>query len=327
MKILITGGAGFIGSHLADAYLAAGYEVVIVDNLSTGLRANLPAAARFYEVDLIADDQLREIFYQEKPDIVSHQAAQVDVRHSVSDPRFDARTNIIGGVNLLELVRETAVKYVIFASTGGAIYGDPDYSPMDESHPLRPISPYGIAKLTIEKYLDYYHRVYGLPYTALRYGNVYGPRQNPKGEAGVVGIFCEQMLRGEPPLINGNGQQTRDYVYISDVIAANLLVTAQRESLPHAIFNVGTGIETSVCQIFTYLQTILNTAFVALHAPSKKGEQQRSILDCQQIQQQLGWQPTIDLATGLHQTVDFFQSKIEANHADNFEHPQPLLVD
>jgi UDP-glucose 4-epimerase len=313
MKILITGGAGFIGSHLADAYIASGYEVVIVDNLSTGLRENLPPAARFYEVDLLENDALREVFYQEKPDIVSHQAAQVDVRHSVSDPRFDARTNIMGGVNLLELVRETAVKYVIFASTGGAIYGDPDYSPMDELHPLRPISPYGIAKLTIEKYLDYYHRVYHLAYTSLRYGNVYGPRQNPKGEAGVVGIFCEQMLQGEQPIINGTGEQTRDYVYISDVIKANLLVTIQRESLLQAIFNVGTGLETSVNQIFRQLQAVLGTNFEPCHLPSKKGEQQRSILDCQQIHRQLGWQPTVDLATGLQWTVEFFRARLAAN--------------
>lgn len=307
MKVLVTGGAGFIGSHIVDAYLSAGHEVVIIDNLTTGQEKNLNPSAKFYKLD-IREKELRTIIAQESPDIVSHQAAQVDIRRSVLDPCYDADVNIIGSLNLLEASVEAKVKHIVFASTGGAVYGEQSYFPANETHPLNPMSPYGIAKLSIEKYLAYYKEVYNTTYTILRYGNVYGPRQNPKGEAGVVAIFCEQMLSGKTPVINGDGKQTRDYVYVSDVVGANLLaLTNYQNASSNQVFNVGTGVETDVVTIFETLQRLLNSSFPQTHAKAKAGEQHRSVLDISKAKEQLNWKPNVDLLNGFKQTLDFYK--------------------
>jgi UDP-glucose 4-epimerase len=308
MRIVVTGGAGFIGSHIVDAYLAAGHEVAIIDNLSTGQRANINPAARFYELDLRAEN-LAEIIKQEHPHIINHPAAQIDVRKSVQDPRFDADVNILGSLNLLEAARATGVKHIIFASTGGAIYGEQDYFPADESHPIRPLSPYGIAKLAVEKYLDYYNVVHGMSYTILRYANVYGPRQNPKGEAGVVAIFCEQMLNGRNPTINGDGKQTRDYVFVGDVMRANLQALESHADVANSIFNIGTGIETDVNELYQVIQQQLGREQTSQHGPAKAGEQLRSVLDARRAERQLGWRASIDLNNGLKHTIDFYLSR------------------
>jgi UDP-glucose 4-epimerase len=307
MKILVTGGAGFIGSHIVDAYLSAGHEVVIIDNLTTGQEKNLNPSAKIYKLD-IREKEIKTIIAQESPDIVSHQAAQVDIRRSVLNPCYDADVNIIGSLNLLEASVEAKVKHIIFASTGGAIYGEQSYFPANEDHPLNPMSPYGIAKLSIEKYLAYYKEVYNITYTILRYGNVYGPRQNPKGEAGVVAIFCEQMLSGKTPVINGDGKQTRDYVYVSDVVAANLLaLTNYQDASSNQAFNVGTGVETDVVTIFETLQSLLKSSFPQTHAKAKSGEQRRSVLDISKAKERLNWQPKVDLLNGFKQTLDFYK--------------------
>jgi UDP-glucose 4-epimerase len=307
MKILVTGGAGFIGSHIVDAYLAAGHEVVIVDNLSTGQEKNINPAAKFYKIDL-QDKNLRNLITEFCPDVVNHQAAQVDIRRSVLDPCYDAGVNILGSINLLEACVAAKVKHFIFASTGGAVYGEQNYFPADELHPLNPASPYGISKLTVEKYLSYYSNVYGLHYTALRYGNVYGPRQNSKGEAGVIAIFCERMFAGQTPIINGDGLQTRDYVYVNDVVRANLLVLqAPKEFVANEVFNIGTGIETTVVTIFETLQKEINSNFPETHADAKAGEQRRSVLNISKVKERLSWQPLTDLSSGLHLTINYYR--------------------
>ena len=305
MKILITGGAGFIGSNIADRFLELGHEVIIVDNLVTGRRENVPAAATFYEID-ICDDQLAGVFEREKPDIVDHHAAQMDVRKSVADPIYDATVNVIGGLNLLQNCVKSGVKKFIFASTGGAIYGEQDYFPADEAHPLRPLSPYGITKLTTEKYLYFYHQTYNLHYTVLRYANVYGPRQNPHGEAGVVAIFSERILNGEQPVINGDGRQTRDYVFVGDVVRANELALSAGDN---KIYNIGTGIETDVNTLFQTISKYTGKNIAEKHGPAKPGEQQRSVLNSSLILRELGWKPTVRLEEGLKKTVEYFREK------------------
>ncbi|MBX7221497.1 MAG: NAD-dependent epimerase/dehydratase family protein [Blastocatellia bacterium] len=307
MKILVTGGAGFIGSHLVDAFVAAGHEVFVVDNLSTGFRANINPSATFIEAD-IRDDRIKEVVAEVAPDVISHQAAQIDVRISVNNPCLDAQINIVGSLNLLEAAREAGVKRVMFASTGGAIYGEQDYFPADEAHPTRPLSPYGIAKLAVEKYLDYYRWVYGVQTSVLRYANVYGPRQNPHGEAGVVAIFCERMCAGTPLVINGDGEQTRDYVYVGDVVRANLTALADAES---DVYNVGTAIETNVNQIFHHLREAAGLDLEENHGPAKLGEQRRSVITARRLAEKFNWQPETDLATGLRHTFEFFRQKIE----------------
>ncbi|MCB0298330.1 MAG: NAD-dependent epimerase/dehydratase family protein [Calditrichaeota bacterium] len=306
MKILITGGAGFIASNIADRYLELGHEVVIVDNLVTGQRENIPAAAKFYEMD-ICDDALKNVFEAEKPDIVNHHAAQMDVRKSVADPAYDAGVNVLGAINILQNCVKYKVKKFIFASTGGAIYGEQDYFPADEAHPNRPLSPYGITKLTTEKYLFFYNHVHGLNYTILRYANVYGPRQNPHGEAGVVAIFSQRMLRNEQPRINGEGTQTRDYVFVGDVVKANELALSGGAN---QIFNIGTGIETDVNTLFRHIAAQMDHEVPEVHAPAQPGEQMRSVLDASYIKKELGWEPTVPLAEGLKRTVNFFRSKV-----------------
>lgn len=306
MKILISGGAGFIGSHIADACIEAGHGVVVVDDLSTGRVENVNPNSEFIKMD-IRDEKIRQIFERAKFDCVIHHAAQMDVRKSVDDPSFDASVNVLGTINLLECAKDTGVKKVVFASTGGAIYGEQDYFPADEKHPLRPLSPYGIAKLAVEKYLFYYHHTYGLNYVCLRYANVYGPRQNPRGEAGVIAIFADKMLRRAQPVINGDGKQTRDYTYVGDVVRANMF------ALNHGgteVVNVGTGIETDVNALFGLLNKFTGANCKELHAEAKKGEQLRSVLDNSKIAKTFGWRPEVTLSDGLGKTVDYFRGRI-----------------
>lgn len=305
-KILITGGAGFIGSHLVDAFIKRGYKAVVVDNLSTGRKKNLNPKAKFYKLD-IQDRKLSEIFRREKPDFVSHQAAQIDVRLSVADPLFDARVNILGSLNLLECCRQYKVKKIIFASSGGAMYGDTEVIPTPEDYPAKPCSPYGIAKVTVEHYLYYYKVAFGLPYVCLRYSNVYGPRQNSKGEAGVVAIFADKMLNEIQPVINGDGKQTRDYVYVGDVVRANLLAL---EKKVEGEFNVATTKETSVNELFAKMVKILNRPFKETHGPAKSGEQKRSCLSYEKIKKILLWQPAVGLDEGLKLTIKWFKENI-----------------
>lgn len=304
MKIAVTGGAGFIASHIADAYLSLGHEVVIIDNLSTGKRENIPANARFIEMD-VNDPGIPGLFMEEKFDIVNHHAAQMDVRVSVQDPTYDARINILGGINIYESALRSGVKKIIFASSGGTVYGEQEYFPADERHPTKPISPYGIAKLSNEQYLYYYAHVHGLPSVAFRYANIYGPRQNPHGEAGVIAIFAQKLLRGEQPVINGDGLQTRDYVYVGDVVAANILALQ-----PQMIgaYNIGTGIETDVNTLFGHLRDLTQSNCEEQHAPAKQGEQLRSVLSHERIFASFGWTPKMDIVEGLSKTVDSFRS-------------------
>lgn len=303
MKILVTGGAGFIGSHLADGFINEGHEVVIVDNLLMGRMENVNPKAKFYLMD-IRSDTLEKIFSREKIDVVCHQAAQMDVRKSVEDPMFDADVNVKGTLNILKNCVRYHVKKVLFASTGGAIYGEQDVHPCDETHPTRPVSPYGITKLCVEKYLYYFANEFGLDHVILRYANVYGPRQNPHGEAGVVAIFAKKLLSGDQPVINGDGKQTRDYVYVGDVARANLSALKYPKN---EIFNIGTSIETDVNEIFTHLNQMTGGKAGENHGPPKGGEQKRSVISYKKAKEETGWEPIVQLADGLKQTVAFFR--------------------
>lgn len=305
MKILVTGGAGFIGSHLVDAFLAAGHDVVIVDNLITGQRENINPQARFYETD-IRSAEMAAIFAKEKFNVVCHQAAQMDVRKSVADPRYDADVNIIGTLNLLEQCRETGVRQFIFASSGGAMYGEQETFPADEEHRTWPASPYGITKLTCEKYIAFFGQNYNMKYVLLRYANVYGPRQNPHGEAGVVAVFTSRLLNGQQPVINGDGKQTRDYVYVHDVVKANIAALHYARS---DYFNIGTGIETDVNELFRHLNELTGNRAQEQHGPAKAGEQLRSVLDAGKARKLLHWQPATALHAGLAETVRWFQNR------------------
>ena len=313
MKALVTGGAGFIGSHVADALVARGYDVHVVDDLSGGREENVPDAATFHALD-IRSDAAAELVRKEKFEALLHLAAQMDVRRSVADPRFDAEVNVLGFLNLMEAGREAGLKKVVFASTGGAIYGEPDPAvngggPQPEEHPQRPLSPYGITKLVTERYLYFYEQSYGIPYAAMRFGNVYGPRQNPHGEAGVVAIFAERLLDGEQPVIYGHGEQTRDYVYAGDVVRT---VLAGLDHDASDVFNVGTGRETSVNALFRILNELTGGHAEEKHAPAKPGEQQRSVLDVSHAREVLGWEPQVELETGLARTVEWFRERHSA---------------
>jgi UDP-glucose 4-epimerase len=300
MKIVLTGGAGFIGSHIVDAYIADGHEVHIVDDFSTGRDVNVNPKAVVHRFD-IADSKVVELLANVKPDILNHHAAQMDVRRSVADPAFDARVNIIGFVNLLQGCLQAGVRKVIFASSGGAVYGDGEPIPANEDHPTEPLSPYGVSKRTGELYLGYYYSAFGLPYVALRYANVYGPRQSSRGEAGVVAIFIDRLLSGQSPIINGDGKQTRDYVFVGDVAAAN--VAALRTPFIGAV-NIGTAQETDVVTICESLRTRLGSRMKATHGPTKTGEQRRSCLAMGLAGQVLGWKPAVPLDQGLQRTID-----------------------
>ena len=303
MKILVTGGAGFIGSNLVDALVGLNHDVVVVDNLSSGLKRNLNPKARFYEID-IRDRKLSEVFEREKPDIVDHHAAQIDVRKSGEDPVADAEANILGSLNLITNCVRSGVKRVVYASTGGAIYGDPQYLPADENHPINPISQYGVSKHTVEHYLHLYSIIHGLEYMALRYSNVYGPRQNPYGEAGVVAIFAIQMLTGKQPTIFGPGDKTRDYAHVSDIVKANITALTKGKN---AIYNIGTGVETSDQEIFDTLAGVLGYKGKPIYAPVRKGEVYRISLDCSKARKELGWSPKLSLKEGIAQTAEYYR--------------------
>jgi UDP-glucose 4-epimerase len=305
MKILITGGAGFIGSHITDAAIDAGMEVVIIDNLFTGKKENLNPRAKFYLADIRHKD-IADIFADEKPDVVCHHAAQVSVRNSVEDPCLDAEINVVGSINVIDNCKKSGVKKIVFASSGGAIYGEQEKFPAPEEHPARPDSPYGAAKLSVEHYLYIYKKVFGLKYIALRYSNVYGPRQDPHGEAGVVAIFTGKMLSGQTPLINGDGGQTRDYVFVKDVVQANMRAFQSDAEGP---FNVGTGIETDVNRLYSLIRERTGYTGGNEHGPAKAGEQYRSVLDCARIKEGLGWEPQFSLEDGLKETVEFFRNR------------------
>jgi len=307
MKVLVTGGAGFIGSHVADGYLERGDEVVIVDNLRTGRRENINSRARFYELDILAPE-LADVFAKEKPEWVNHHAAQIDVRYSVEHPMEDARINILGALNLLEQCKRYGVRHIVFSSTGGAIYGEPLYLPIDEQHPVRPISHYGAAKLAVETYLYLYRFNFGLDYTILRYGNVYGPRQDPRGEAGVISIFTDRMLRGETPTIFGTGEQTRDYVFVGDVVRINLLCGDRTAG---EIINVGTGIQTSVNQLFALLKELTGFRGEPCYAAPRTGELAANALSAGKAKELVGWEPQVNLREGLLRTVRHIQAEQE----------------
>ena len=305
MKILVTGGAGFIGSHLVDALIERGDEVVVVDNLSTGCRENVNPQTELYELS-VGDLGLADIFERERPDIVSHHAAQIDLRRSVAEPLFDAQENILGSLNVIVNAVRYGVRNFIYASSGGAIYGEPQYLPVDENHPINPTSQYGVSKHTVEHYLHSYALQYGLNYVVLRYPNVYGPRQNPLGEAGVVAIFARQMLGGERPTIFGSGDKTRDYTHVSDVVSANLLAMEQGKN---AICNIGTGVETSDQDIFDALAAALGYDSPPLYTSVRPGEIQRICLDWSKAERELGWRPQLPLKEGIVNTVAYFKAQ------------------
>jgi UDP-glucose 4-epimerase len=308
MRILVTGGAGFIASHVTDAFVAAKHQVSIIDDLSSGKKENLNSKATFYHLD-VQDPGVADVMRREQPEVLCHHAAQMDVRRSVADPVFDAKVNLIGLLNLLEHGRQHGLKRVLFSSTGGAIYGEQDVFPAPETHKTEPVSPYGVAKLASERYLFFYSVAYGISYAALRYANVYGPRQNPHGEAGVVAIFAEKLLRGEQPIINGDGLQTRDYVFVGDLVRAN--VAALTADFTGAI-NLGTGVETDVNTIFRHLRALCGSTALEQHGLAKPGEQQRSVIDSNLAQRVLSWRPQVSLQDGLRETLAFFRTRLAA---------------
>ncbi len=307
LKVLVTGGAGFIGSNIVDLLIENDMSVVVVDNLSSGKLENVNDRAKFYKCD-IRERRIFEVIEIENPEVVIHNAAQISVRNSVEDPENDASINILGSINLFEACRKHNVKKIIFASSGGTVYGEQVAFPADEEHQTKPICPYGVAKLSVEKYLYYYYVIFGIKYIALRYANVYGPRQDPHGEAGVVAIFSEKILAGDQPIINGDGKQTRDYVYVGDAALANLLAI---NSNFVGELNIGTGIETNVIEIFNILRDISGREDLSeLHGPAKEGEQRRSVLSYKKAKEILGWQPQVKINEGLLMTFNWFRENI-----------------
>lgn len=307
MRALVTGGAGFIASHVSDRLLDAGHSVTIVDNLATGKRENLPTGAAFREVD-VRDAALADVFAAEKPEIVFHHAAQMDVRKSVTDPRYDADVNLLGTLNLLENCREHGVRKVVYAGTGGAMFGEAAYLPVDEKHPVLPISPYGVSKHTVEHYLYAYHVNFGLDFTVLRYPNVYGPRQDPHGEAGVVAIFALQLLSGHTPRIFGDGTKTRDYCYVGDIVEANLLAVELGSA---GLYNIGRGVEVSDRQIFEAVRDAVGSDVEPVYAPPRSGEVEHIALDASLARAELGWEWKVDLADGVTRAVAFYRNQRE----------------
>ncbi|HDP70349.1 MAG TPA: NAD-dependent epimerase/dehydratase family protein [Actinobacteria bacterium] len=304
MKILVTGGAGFIGSHIVDAHIKKGEEVVVVDNISTGFRKNINSKAKFYEIS-VTDKALSKIFDKEKPDIVNHHAAQIDVRKSVQDVFFDVKQNVLGSLNVIENCVKHDVKKLIYASTGGALYGEVKNPPADENSPILPVSNYGASKYAVEVYLSVYAKLYGLNYTILRYANVYGPRQNPFGEAGVVAIFIRQLLANEQPTIFGDGSKTRDYISIFDVVEANVISLTKGEN---EAYNIGTGIETSDKEIFDFIVKEIGVEIEPKHAPVRPGEVNHISLDSAKAKMELGWEPKVFLDEGVAETVTYFKN-------------------
>jgi UDP-glucose 4-epimerase len=311
MKVLVTGGAGFIGSHTVEALLHAGHEVCVVDDLSSGRREYLPAGVRLHVLD-IASPELARVFDAERPDVVNHQAGQASVAVSVREPRKDAHVNVIGTLNLIEQAVRTGVRQFVFASTGGAIYGECERVPVTEDQPARPISPYGVHKLCAEHHLFAAHHLYGLSWTALRYANVYGPRQDPLGEAGVVAIFARAMLADEAPTIFGDGLHTRDYVYVGDVAFANVRAL---EAGSGGVFNIGTGNQTTTQGIFEALKRHTGYAAEPRYGPPRPGDVRRIALDVARAEQELGWKPRVPLDDGLRHTVEWFRQRGLDNRA------------
>jgi UDP-glucose 4-epimerase len=310
MRILVTGGAGFIGSHLVDRFIADGHDVVALDDLSSGLREQVNAKARLVVADIRRPEAAAAVMAF-APEVVCHHAAQMDVRKSVMNPAFDADVNLVGLLNVMEAARQAgALKHVLFASSGGAMYGEQEHYPAPESHPTRPESPYGLAKAVSEQYLDWYRRFYGVTSTSLRYGNVYGPRQNPHGEAGVVAIFCQRILDGKPITIFGDGGQTRDYVFVEDVVAANALALAKRLD---GGFNVGTGRETDVKHLARALLAAAPAPVEVKHDAPRQGEQRRSVIDPAKLSAQ-GWAPSVTVDEGLARTFQWFAARHAARH-------------
>lgn len=303
MKILVTGGAGFIGSHVVDVYLEAGHEVVVVDDLSSGRIVNLNPQARFYQVDM-RSPEMREIIAAERPEIINHHAAQIDVRLSMKDPHHDADLNILSPIRLAQLAIEFGVRKFIHISSGGAVYGEPVYLPCDEKHPVQPVCFYGASKYTFELYLYIFKESFGLDYTVIRYPNVYGPRQDPNGEAGVVAIFTGQMLKNQLVTINGTGEQVRDFVFVRDCARANLLVL---DSGSGKVYNLGYNQGTTINQVFSHLKNFTGFSREAAYGPAKPGETFQIFLDASLAQKDLNWQPTISLEEGLKRTVEYFK--------------------
>jgi len=305
MKFIVTGGAGFIASHVVDRLIEDGNQVAIVDDLSSGRESNINPKAKFYKMDICSSD-LESVFESEKPDYVNHHAAQISVVRSVREPELDIRLNITGSLNVIEQSRKHDIKKLIYASTGGAIYGDPDYLPADEEHPVKPLAPYGIDKHTVEHYLYMYNILYGLNYTILRYANVYGPRQDPHGEAGVVAIFSQRMLNGEQPKIFGDGTATRDYVYVGDVAKANMIAIKKGDK---GIYNIATNRETSVNELFGLLKAGTGFSHEAIHTEKRAGEVQRIYLSNNKAKAELGWSPEISLEDGIIRTIEYFRHR------------------
>jgi UDP-glucose 4-epimerase len=302
MRVFLTGGAGFIGSHIAELLLTRGHEVAIVDDLSTGRRENVPEGAQYYEVDIRSG--CTDVFQGFQPQALCHQAAQMDVRRSVREPGFDADVNVLGTIRLLQNCVRYGVKKIVFASTGGAVYGEQTEFPAPEDHPQYPVSPYGVSKLAGERYLHFYGVQYGTSYAALRYANVYGPRQDPHGEAGVVAIFSGNLADGKASTINGSGEQTRDYVYVGDVARANAL--ALEGEAPNGVYNIGTGIETSVNELYKRMCRLSGRNLPPERGPQLPGEQARSSVDPSKAAGLLNWRPEVDLGTGLKETLRSF---------------------
>jgi UDP-glucose 4-epimerase len=303
MKVLVTGGAGFIGSHVVDACLAAGHDVCVIDDLSTGRRANVSPQARLRVADLRDRAAMESVFSSEKPEAICHLAAKANVRESMIEPILYAEVNIIGSLVLLELSRKYGVRKVVYASTGGAVYGEPEYLPADEEHPINPLDPYGASKHHVEHYLRLYRTHYNLDYTILRFPNVYGPRQDPLGEAGVIAIWAALMLKGEPTVINGSGEQERDFVYVGDIAAANVLALTRGGG---ETLNLGSGVGTSISDLFAILKAATAYPGEAVHGPAKQGEVFRSYITGDKARQCLGWGPTVSLEEGLAKTVAYF---------------------
>jgi UDP-glucose 4-epimerase len=303
-RALVTGGAGFIGSHIVDAFLAAGYDVAVVDNLHSGRRENVNARARLYEVDIRDAGALADVFARERPAVVSHQAALADVRDSLRRPDLYADVNVIGTIRVLEAARQHGARKITFASTGGAIYGDQEIMPTPESIDAHPLDFYGVSKLAGEHYLYGYRHNHGLDYCALRYGNVYGPRQNAGGEAGVIAIFASRMLRAQPVEIYGDGLQLRDFVFVGDVARANALAARAGSGT----YNIGTGVKTSINDVFDELARLTKYLLPSVHGAAKPGEVRASCLDAAKAGRELGWAPAVGLAAGLEQTTAYFEA-------------------
>ncbi len=305
MKILVTGGAGFIGSHIVDAYISLGHTVAVMDNLSSGKTEYINPQAKFFQVDITNLESVQKAISDFKPEVINHHAAHIQVGYSVKNPQFDATSNILGLLNIMESVKSLGLKKVIMASTGGVIYGNKQV-PFDEEMREEPLSPYGISKKSGELYLYFYHKEYKIPYTVLRYSNVYGPRQNPHGESGVIAIFCEYLAAGKSPVINGDGSHTRDYVYIEDVVRANVLAL---ESDFVGELNIGTNTETSTSAVFDIVASEFGAPSAKQFGPERPGEQARSALSYQKAKKILGWTPTVTLQDGVKNVARWYQGQ------------------